>query len=158
MQATKLLGLEIITELTVRRNLFRPFREREIDGKSLHELTEHSLEVARCAKEIASCETGDEKVAQDAYLAGMLHDVGKLVLADQIPELDILGLGFETDRESQIGLAKHIFPHGGRRNWGVTCSLYGDCQRASLMQLRPINNRIRRAIPFVRGPGRTLGP
>ncbi len=126
VQATKLLGLEIITELTVRRNLFRPFREREIDGKSLHELTEHSLEVARCAKEIASCETGDEKVAQDAYLAGMLHDVGKLVLADQIPELDILGLGFETDRESQTWPREsHISAWGQAELGSYVLALWG---------------------------------
>ncbi|MFO0922780.1 MAG: response regulator [Pirellulales bacterium] len=84
--ATKLLGVELLTELAIHRKVFRPFRGEQLGTFSIEDLTEHSLDVARCAKAIALYETGDMQIAEAAYLAGMLHDVGKLVLADQAAE------------------------------------------------------------------------
>jgi putative nucleotidyltransferase with HDIG domain len=44
-------------------------------------LMDHSLEVAAGAKVIAASQSRDRDVINDAFVAGLLHDVGKLVLA-----------------------------------------------------------------------------
>ena len=47
---------------------------------------DHCLAVASAAKEIAQSETDDSTLIGDAYLAGLLHDVGSLVFASDSTE------------------------------------------------------------------------
>src|SRR5258707_667771 len=55
----------------------------------------HSFDVARLTRAIAESEGAPRAVAEDAFLAGMLHDVGKLVFA----------AGFPAEFERSIRLA-----------------------------------------------------
>ena len=84
--ASKLLGLDILRELAFKSKVFRPFQVDSIPGFSIQELTEHSIEVAQCARGIAIDETGDRELGEQAYLAGLFHDLGKVVLADQLAD------------------------------------------------------------------------
>ncbi len=47
-------------------------------------LTRHSLAVAQAAQRIAETLTDDLALAGDAYLAGLLHEVGTLVLGGRV--------------------------------------------------------------------------
>jgi HD-like signal output (HDOD) protein/CheY-like chemotaxis protein len=54
-------------------------------GCSLGALGLHSCRVADGARAIAACESADPDVIRNAYLAGLLHDVGLFVLAARLP-------------------------------------------------------------------------
>ncbi len=54
-------------------------------GCSLGVLGRHSRRVADGARAIAAGESADPDVIRDAYLAGLLHDVGLFVLAVHLP-------------------------------------------------------------------------
>ena len=79
--AVRLLGLDAIRALVLSINVFSAFDARRMplfDGEALWR---HSLTVGGCARQIALQATGDRSAAAAAFLAGMLHDVGKLILA-----------------------------------------------------------------------------
>ncbi|HIG27988.1 MAG TPA: HDOD domain-containing protein [Verrucomicrobiales bacterium] len=47
---------------------------------------QYSIDVAGWAKSLTWAETGDQKLSEEAFTAGLLHDVGKRVLASNLPE------------------------------------------------------------------------
>jgi HD-like signal output (HDOD) protein len=47
---------------------------------------EYSMSVAACTKKIAIHESCDKELTDSCFLAGMLHDIGKLVLLDKFPD------------------------------------------------------------------------
>ena len=53
---------------------------------SLEGLWQHCLQVANLAKIISSQKGVEQPVKDHAYLAGLLHDVGKVLLAVSLPE------------------------------------------------------------------------
>ncbi|MBW2567855.1 MAG: HDOD domain-containing protein [Deltaproteobacteria bacterium] len=76
--ATVLLGLNVIKGLLVGASVF------ELMQKSILGLWEHSLNCAITAKLIA--QRKGLKKPEDVYAAGLLHDIGKVVLILQFPE------------------------------------------------------------------------
>lgn len=79
--AVELLGLDTIKSLTFSSDAFKPFDRNEVEGPWRKRLLCHSLTVARAARAIAETESSDREVAGDAWLAGFLHEVGSLALA-----------------------------------------------------------------------------
>jgi len=82
-EATILLGTGTIRSLALTLHLFTAFKTPAVEGCSLEQIWSHSLRVARLARRIAMLEGGDEGLAEQAFTAGLLHDVGKLVLAER---------------------------------------------------------------------------
>jgi len=66
-------------------NAFSQFESMQFCQFSIEALWNHSLDTAAAAKLIAKHENSDLKLADEAFVAGMLHDVGKLVLAANFP-------------------------------------------------------------------------
>ncbi|MCX7427909.1 MAG: HDOD domain-containing protein [Planctomycetia bacterium] len=80
-QAVHLLGLDTIKPLVLSADAFAPL---DLDGEDvawLERLSRHSLAVAAAASAIARAETDDAILIGDAFIAGLLHEVGTLVLA-----------------------------------------------------------------------------
>jgi putative nucleotidyltransferase with HDIG domain len=90
-EAVMLLGTGTIRSLALSLNLFSAFSIPKSSGGSIEQVWSHSVRVARLAQRIAKLETGDAKVMEEAFTAGILHDVGKLILADN-PTTDYLTL------------------------------------------------------------------
>jgi putative nucleotidyltransferase with HDIG domain len=86
IHAAKLLGADIIKALVLSVQIFSKFDQNKLKSISLKNLLDHSLSVASFAKEIAIHENQNQKITDNALIAGMLHDTGKLVLADNFPE------------------------------------------------------------------------
>lgn len=84
--AVSLLGLNIIRPLCLSAGAFSQYEDLCVDGFSLHLAIEHSLQVATKARRVAVQETKDSQLTDDAFIAGMLHDIGKLILASQLTE------------------------------------------------------------------------
>jgi HD-like signal output (HDOD) protein len=85
-RAAGLFDLDTLRALVRSTPVFEPFDPGLHTLGMLEVLTEHALAVAAAAKRIAEMESDDPLVAQDAYWAGMLHDVGLYLLAARMPE------------------------------------------------------------------------
>lgn len=80
-QAVVLLGIDIIKGLVLHVYIFSSFKlDPRNKGFSIESLSKHSLLVGKLAKEIVSAETNVRSMEDDALVAGLLHDIGKLVL------------------------------------------------------------------------------
>ena len=79
-KAVHLLGLETIRALVLSLHIFQGYEGRKLPF-SIEDLWEHSLRVADLARKIAQHESSDEKIMDSSFMAGMLHDIGKLILA-----------------------------------------------------------------------------
>lgn len=87
VEAVTLLGIDLVKTLVLGVGLFRQFEQLgELDAY-VRRLCDHSLKVALSAKEVASDLGLDRPTADLACMAGMLHDVGELVLAANHPDL-----------------------------------------------------------------------
>ncbi len=84
-QAIKMLGLETIEALILSTHLFSMYDEHKLSSFSFNMLWEHSSRVSNIARLIAQCEELDKKVLIQARMAGLLHDIGKLVLVSSFP-------------------------------------------------------------------------
>jgi putative nucleotidyltransferase with HDIG domain len=86
LQAVSLLGVDILKGLVLSSEIFSKF---DLTGRSnleLEEIFTHCTDVANYAQ-VISLEISDDRVlANDAYMGGMIHDVGKLILLSNFEE------------------------------------------------------------------------
>src|ERR1700689_1915903 len=80
-RAVAYLGLDTLGALVLAHSVFKSGRPTAIAGFSLEQLWSHSLQTALAARAIALCERLSSAEAEKAFLAGVLHDVGKIVFA-----------------------------------------------------------------------------
>ena len=80
--AATLLGLNAIKPLVLSAGVFRQLEESRVPAALAESVLEHSLAVGCLARQLAEFEGLTRDQADDALLAGILHDIGKLVLAD----------------------------------------------------------------------------
>lgn len=85
-EAISFIGVETVKHLVLAAGIFRQFESRKLGGLSLETLWQHSSRAAGAAKAIAKSERAGRQVIEDAMAAGLLHDVGKLVLASNYPD------------------------------------------------------------------------
>jgi putative nucleotidyltransferase with HDIG domain len=83
-EAIMLLGTGRLRALTLVPHLFSAFKTTSGEVFSLEKVWHHSLRVAESARKIATLERAGEKTREQAFTAGLLHDVGKLVLAENL--------------------------------------------------------------------------
>jgi putative nucleotidyltransferase with HDIG domain len=84
-QAVALLGSETIRSLVLSMQAFSKFEGTALPGFSIEALWQHGLAVSGYAKAIAKQEGVPQGMADDAFTAGLLHDIGRLVLASNLP-------------------------------------------------------------------------
>jgi HD-like signal output (HDOD) protein len=85
-QAVALLGLEAIKSLVLSMKVFSQFESSSQTFFSLDVLWNHGMTTGRYARMIAKDQGTDTRVMEDAFTAGLLHDVGLLVLATNVPD------------------------------------------------------------------------
>jgi HD-like signal output (HDOD) protein len=86
MEAMSWLGLETVKSLVLCLQVFAQDDAAKQAGISLDELWDHSAVVAKMAHDITLFQTGDKLIASDAFTAGLLHDVGRIVIASNLPK------------------------------------------------------------------------
>ena len=110
LEATKLLGADLLAYLVDSAKLFRPIEDAENRQFSLAELTQHSLNVAQSARLITLLETNDPVQADEAFTSGMLHDIGMLALADTQAEFYEAAVSLANAQASSLWQAEmHVF-------------------------------------------------
>jgi HD-like signal output (HDOD) protein len=108
--AVNLLGTEIIKSLILYQQAFSQFDRARYPDYDLELLWGHSLTTGHFAKTIAAQEGVPVQCADDCYIAGLMHDVGKLILASNFEGQyrQVLGLCREQNRTVWVA-EKEVF-------------------------------------------------
>ena len=85
-EAVLYLGLDNVKSVVLAAKTFGQFQEIKVPGFDADALWQHSLHTAGAAQRIARQQHGLRAVAEQAFVAGLLHDVGKLILATNLRE------------------------------------------------------------------------
>jgi HD-like signal output (HDOD) protein len=83
--AVAYIGLDTIKSLVLSIHAFAQFNDADTGPLSMEALWSHSLQVAGSAKLTARSEGAPTKLGEESFTAGLLHDIGKLVLAVNLP-------------------------------------------------------------------------
>ena len=81
-QAISYLGLDLLKGLALTLNVFASTEKRSASGISFEKLQQRSIVIAKLAKLFIS----DPKEAEAAFTAGLVHDVGVIILALSMPD------------------------------------------------------------------------
>jgi HD-like signal output (HDOD) protein len=112
-QAVALLGLEAIKSLVLSMKVFSQFESSAQTFFSLDILWNHGMITGRYARMIGKAQGAEIRDMEDAFTAGLLHDVGLLVLATNAPDqytetLALMNQGIaEWEAERQVLGATH---------------------------------------------------
>ena len=85
-EAVGILGFEAVKSVVMAVKLLGQYERLRPEYFSIERLWRHSMAVALTAKELAMLATGDRSLAASAFTAGLLHDLGKMVLAANFDE------------------------------------------------------------------------
>ena len=86
LQALTLIGLDNVRTLVLSVNVFSQFDGNARVAASLPCLWEHSITVSKLAQQIATAENCPKALLEECFTAGLLHDLGKLVLMAEFPK------------------------------------------------------------------------
>ncbi|MHC4695152.1 MAG: HDOD domain-containing protein [Planctomycetota bacterium] len=143
--AASLLGTDTIKALVLGIDVFSRFKDTTVEGISPESVQKHSADTAATAKQIAMTEKAAPNVADASLMAGFLHDVGKLILAQNLPE--------------QYGKVLAMHKNGvslceaERKEFGATHAQVG----AYLLGLWGLPDRLVEATAFHHCPGESFG-
>jgi HD-like signal output (HDOD) protein len=84
-RAIAYLGLDTVGSLVLAQGVFGSYKPAEGGGFDVEKSMLHGMRTAAVAKAIAKREDRDKQTVEHVFLAGMLHDVGSLVLAAELP-------------------------------------------------------------------------
>jgi HD-like signal output (HDOD) protein len=84
--AASLLGINVIRPLVLLAGAYSQCEDPNIQGYDLEQSVVHSIEIAKLARAIAKSETEQNHVIDDTFVAGMMIEIGKLILAVNIPK------------------------------------------------------------------------
>lgn len=85
VHALSLIGTETVRTLVLSVHVFSQFDGKPQIRESLTALWEHSLAVASLAQRIVASEGCAKAMVEESFTAGLLHDVGKVVLLAELP-------------------------------------------------------------------------
>lgn len=84
--AITLIGTDTLKALAISANFFNFLRPKYIDDFSIYEKWDHSLRTSFYARDLSHISGFDPKICDNMLIAGLLHDIGKLTLAENMPE------------------------------------------------------------------------
>jgi HD-like signal output (HDOD) protein len=110
VRAVQLLGLETVRALVLSTHVYTRFPAPGVMDPG--EIWQHSLRTARDAKVIAQRLRLPERDANEAFSAGLLHDVGKLVLAETVGDYEAVVLEARRSGTPLAAAERHAFGAG----------------------------------------------
>ena len=124
--AVMFLGADRVKGLILVARVFSQFDAKIIAALGLDQLWNHSMKIGAYAQAIAKWEVRDAKTAGAAFTAGLLHDVGKLMLAGNLPEEYLKVLEVSRDERIPISVAEQqAFGTTHAELGGVLMGLWG---------------------------------
>lgn len=146
-QAVTLLGLDTIQALVLTVHVFSQFSARHLSAFHLDHLWEESMEAGALARAIAKGEGQTPLEIEQAFTAGLLHDVGILVLAANI--------------ENRYSAVLAEASAKGRPVWEAEQSEFGTTHAevgAYLLGLWGLSDSIVEAVAYHHRPGDCVAP
>lgn len=116
-QAIKLIGLGSLQSIVLAVKVFDYISQSTAHCALVGEIWNHSIDVAAAARRITLHTTDNAQEAELAYSAGLLHDIGKLILLEVIPDQFI-----EAQRQAH---------EQGRSTWRSELDAFG-CDHAEV--------------------------
>lgn len=143
-EAVLMLGIEAVKTLVLSSHVFA---ELEAASRSnlIRDISDHSVQVAQFAKRIASLEHADPTCASHAFTAGMMHEVGLMVMS--VNEPDAIDAAFRLALIEKIPMLE-----AERRLFKATHAQVG----AYLLGLWGLPNPIVEAVAFLGEPRASL--
>ncbi len=142
-EAAVVLGVNTIKALVLSHNLFSHFNHIQFPWFSPDALWKHSSIAGLFARQIAKSENYKLEMLDDALVAGMLHDMGKLVLVANLPAQYNKAQALSHDKNIPFWEAEQETLKGTHAEVG-----------AYLIGLWGITNSIVEALAFHHNPGR----
>ena len=87
VEAVQVLGFETVKALVMALQFLAEHRRLKPGYLSQDQLWQHSVKVGQIARDLILFETKDRTLASQALIAGLLHDLGKVVLATNFADL-----------------------------------------------------------------------
>jgi HD-like signal output (HDOD) protein len=85
-QSVSLLGMNMIRTLVLSIKVFKQFPKQDQISISIDELWKHSFFVGILTSTIVFDFTKDKELQEQAFTVGLLHDIGMIILASQLPQ------------------------------------------------------------------------
>lgn len=85
-KAVSLLGLDLVQTIVLASGTFEKFNALKLKGLSIERMWDHAMATALVAKTIARAAGLSRADVDTAFMAGLLHDIGKLLIAAHMPD------------------------------------------------------------------------
>ncbi len=130
-EAVQILGIEVLKALMLGVKAFAFYDDKPFVKSTFKDLWNHSLEVAVAARKLAVAEGLSTEACEECFLAGLLHDIGKLILAANAENqyhlvLDLSRKAALHLHQAEIGIFSCTHAHIGAyllALWGVPDSV-----------------------------------
>lgn len=106
--AATLLGLDEIQSMVLLFNVFEQFDriQMQVPEFSLEEVQQHSIRVSSFVRAIGRQEGMPRKEVDELSMAGLLHDVGKLILAQNFPQHYNKAIALAKEKKVSLWMAE----------------------------------------------------
>ena len=84
-KAVSLLGLDIVKGFVLSSGIFKQYEQTSVVGLHIDALWQHSLKSANIVRQIAKRERLGKEIEEASFIASLLHDVGKIIIASNLP-------------------------------------------------------------------------
>jgi HD-like signal output (HDOD) protein/CheY-like chemotaxis protein len=120
LEAIAYIGLETTKALVLLAHTVSSFEKKKLSGYSVESLWTHSVCTGRIAQQVALMEKGGLEMAEQSFAAGLLHDIGKLLLCANLPGLFNKTLALAREEHSNFWEAEaQLFPNAGHAELGA---------------------------------------
>jgi HD-like signal output (HDOD) protein len=127
IRAVIYIGMDTVKNLVLAIHAFSQFEGGQIEQSIIDSIWKHSQAVGSLGKQIALLENSSKQIIDDCFVSGLLHDLGKLILAANLPKEFQASIHLSRDKHiSQTEAEKEII--GGThaaiggyllRLWGI---------------------------------------
>jgi HD-like signal output (HDOD) protein/CheY-like chemotaxis protein len=120
-EAIGYIGLETTKAVVLLAHTFSSFDNLKLLHFSVEDLWRHSVQVGRLARRVVEVEKAGEEMAEQAFAAGLLHDIGKLLFAAN--HASLFGKVLRLAREQHCNLWEaeaQVLPGVGHAELGAT--------------------------------------
>ena len=125
-EAVQFLGVGMIQSLALAIPLFNAFDRRKCPAFPLDQIWNHSVQTGVIARRLAREQSEPMPPPEQAFTAGLLHDIGKLILASSLPEEYGAILSEARERSEPLMLAeKRCFEATHAEVGGYLLALWG---------------------------------